>query len=97
MKSAWYLWSTDDIPTDPGVGGSRVTHVGGQVVYGDTREIRHRLVAMAADLYGWSESQITFQEGQVVTPGQPPVSLADLVARTGVPVAGQFTDESERD
>ena len=32
-----------------------------------------------------------------MTPGQPPVSLADLVARTGVPVAGQFTYESERD
>ena len=90
-------WSTDDIATDPGVGGSRVTHVGGQAVYGATQEVRRQLVAMAADLYGWSESQITFQEGQILAPGQPPVSLAELVARTGGPVAGQFTYEAERD
>jgi CO/xanthine dehydrogenase Mo-binding subunit len=90
-------WSTDDAAFDSGVGGSRVTHVGGQAVYGATQEVRKRLVALAADLYGWPEDQIAFQDKQMVVPGQPPISLAELAARAGGPVEGEFTYDSERD
>ena len=90
-------WSTDDTAFDSGVGGSRVTHVGGQATYGASQEVRGRLAALASDLYGWPEAEIAFQERQVVAPGQPPVSLADLVSRSGGPVEAEFTYEADRD
>jgi CO/xanthine dehydrogenase Mo-binding subunit len=89
-------WSTDDLPFETGVGGSRVTHVGGQATYGATQQVRQKLSALAADLFGWAESDITFREQQVLVPGQPPISLADLAARSGGPVEGQFTYDAER-
>ena len=90
-------WSTDDAAFDSGVGGSRVTHVGGQAVYGATMELRDKLVTLATDLYGWAESQVAFQARNVVVPGQTPVSLAELVSRSGGPVEGEFTYDSEQD
>ena len=90
-------WSTDDAPFDSGVGGSRVTHVGGQAVYGAAREVRSRLAALAADLYGWPEGQIAFRDRQVSAPRHRPVALGELVARAGGPVEGEFTYNSERD
>jgi CO/xanthine dehydrogenase Mo-binding subunit len=90
-------WSTDDAAFDSGVGGSRVTHVGGQAVYGATQEVRKRLVALAADLYGWPEDQIAFRDKQMAVPGQSSVSLAELAARAGGPVEGEFIYDSERD
>ncbi|MFQ6029140.1 MAG: xanthine dehydrogenase family protein molybdopterin-binding subunit [Dehalococcoidia bacterium] len=89
-------WSTDDTTFDTGAGGSRVTHVGGQAVYGASREVRNQLVALAADLYGWPEDRITFSDHQVHAPGQTPVSLAELVSRAGQPVEGQFVYNAER-
>jgi CO/xanthine dehydrogenase Mo-binding subunit len=90
-------WTTDDIPFDTGAGGSRVTHVGGQATYGATIGVRDKLVALAAERYGWDPGTIIFKESQVLAPGQPPVSLAELVAQSGEPVEAQFTYDAERD
>ncbi len=90
-------WTTDDIAFDTGVGGSRVTHVGGQATYGATQEVCKQLRAHAAHLYGWAERDITFQDGQVMVPGQTPVRLAELASRAGGPVAAEFTYDAERD
>jgi carbon-monoxide dehydrogenase large subunit len=90
-------WTTDDIPFDTGVGGSRVTHVGGQATYAATQEVRKKLLAHAAELYGWNQDAIIFKERQVLVPGQPPVDLAELVSRVGGRVDAQFTYEAERD
>mgnify|MGYP001619434979 CR=1 FL=1 len=90
-------WSTDDTAFETGVGGSRVTHVGGQAVLGATQEVRRQLVVLAADLYGWPESQITFRERQVTAPRQRSVSLAELVSRSGGPVEAVFEYVSDRD
>ena len=89
-------WSTDDIAFETGVGGSRVTHVGGQAVQAATQEVRRQLVIMAADLFGRAEGEIQFANQQVSVPGRQPVSLADLVSRAGGPVEAEFTYESER-
>jgi CO/xanthine dehydrogenase Mo-binding subunit len=90
-------WTTDDIPFDTGVGGSRVTHVGGQATYGACQEVRKQLLARAAELYGWNPDEVVFKDRQVVAPGQPPVGLADLVARAGGGIEGQYTYAAERD
>ncbi|MBM3941782.1 MAG: xanthine dehydrogenase family protein molybdopterin-binding subunit [SAR202 cluster bacterium] len=90
-------WSTDDARFDSGVGGSRVTHVGGQAVYGAARAVRAKLAALAADLYGWPESQVVFKESMVAAAGHQAVSLGALAARSGGLVEGDFTYDSERD
>jgi CO/xanthine dehydrogenase Mo-binding subunit len=90
-------WSTDDIPFDTGVGGSRVTHVGGQATYGATLALRKKLAELAAQQYGWAPEAVIFKERQVLVPGQSPVSLTDLVARAGTPVEAEFTYEADRD
>jgi CO/xanthine dehydrogenase Mo-binding subunit len=90
-------WTTDDIPFDTGAGGSRVTHVGGQATYGATMAVRQKLVELAAQHYGWAPEAVIFKEGQVLVPGQTPVSLSELVARAGGTVDAQHTYEAERD
>jgi CO/xanthine dehydrogenase Mo-binding subunit len=90
-------WTTDDIPFDTGVGGSRVTHVGGQATYGATLALRQKLAELAAQQYGWAPEAVIFKERQVLVPGQTPVSLVELVSRAGSSVEGQFTYEADRD
>ena len=90
-------WSTDDTRFDTGVGGSRVTNVGGNAAYGAAQAVRDKLVALAAEKYGWNASDITLQAQQVMAPGHAPVSLAALVARAGGPVEAEFTYNAESD
>jgi CO/xanthine dehydrogenase Mo-binding subunit len=90
-------WSTDDIPFDTGVGGSRVTHVGGQATYGACQEVRKKLLLRAVELYGWGPDDVVFKERQLVVRDQLPVGLADLVSRAGGHVEGQFTYDAQRD
>jgi CO/xanthine dehydrogenase Mo-binding subunit len=90
-------WSTDETAFDTGVGGSRVTNVGGNATYGAARAVRDRLAALAAEHYGWDASAVTFEEQQVMVPGQPPVSLADLVAQSGGPVEAEYTHTATSD
>ncbi|MGH8058345.1 MAG: xanthine dehydrogenase family protein molybdopterin-binding subunit, partial [Candidatus Entotheonellia bacterium] len=90
-------WTTDDLAFDTGVGGSRVTHVGGQATYGATQAVRSKLVALAAQRYGWAAGDITFRDRQLMVPGQPPVSLAELVSQAGGPVEAEYTYNAERD
>ena len=82
-------WTTDDTVFDTGVGGSRVTHVGGQATYGAVQAVCQKLRELAAARYGWNAEEIIFKEEQVLVPGQPPVRLADLVAQSGGPVEAE--------
>ena len=90
-------WSTDDVDFETGVGGSRVTHVAGQAVFRAAQELKRQLVMMAADMFGWSEDGIGFSRGRLTTPGQTPVSLGDLVSRSGGLLEANHTYDSERD
>jgi len=90
-------WSTDETVFDTGVGGSRVTHVGGQATYGAVQAVCQTLRELAAARYGWTAEEIIFKEEQVLVPGQPPVRLAALVAQSGGPVEAEFTYAAERD
>jgi CO/xanthine dehydrogenase Mo-binding subunit len=90
-------WTTDETVFDTGVGGSRVTHVGGQATYGAVQAVCQKLRELAAARYGWNAEEIIFKEEQVLVPGQSPVCLADLVAQSGGPVEAEFTYTAERD
>jgi xanthine dehydrogenase molybdenum-binding subunit len=90
-------WTTDDTVFDTGVGGSRVTHVGGQATYGAVQAVCQQLRELAATRYGWTAEEIIFKEEQVLVPGQAPVRLADLVAQSGGPVEAELTYTAERD
>jgi CO/xanthine dehydrogenase Mo-binding subunit len=90
-------WTTDDTAFDTGVGGSRVTNVGGNAVYQATVAVRDKLIALAAQTYGWSADAITLQAGQIAAPGQTPVPLADLVRQSGAPVEGEYTHTAGSD
>ena len=90
-------WTTDDTVFDTGVGGSRVTHVGGQATYGAVHAVCQKLRELAAARYGWNAEEIIFKEEQVLVPGQSSVRLADLVAQSGGPVEAEFTYTAERD
>ena len=90
-------WSTDDVAFETGVGGSRVTHVAGQAVFRAAQGLKRQLVMMAADMFGWSEDGIGFSRGRLTTPGQTPVSLGDLVSRSGGLLEANHTYDSERD
>jgi CO/xanthine dehydrogenase Mo-binding subunit len=90
-------WTTDETVFDTGVGGSRVTHVGGQATYGAVQAVCQKLRERAAAHYGWKAEEIIFKEEQVLVPGQPPVRLADLVAQSGAPVEAECTYTAERD
>jgi CO/xanthine dehydrogenase Mo-binding subunit len=90
-------WSTDETRFDTGVGGSRVTNVGGNAAYGAARAVRDALTTLAAEHYGWKASDITFQAQQVAVPGQAPVPLVTLVAQAGRPVEAEYTYNAESD
>lgn len=90
-------WTTDDTDFDTGVGGSRVTNVGGNAVYGAAEAVRDKLIATAAQLYGWPADAITLKEGHVTAPGESPVSLADLVRQSGAAVEGEYTHTARSD
>ena len=90
-------WSTDDVDFETGVGGSRVTHVAGQAVFRAAQGLKRQLVMMAADMFGWSEDGTGFSQGRLTAPGQTPVSLGDLVSRSGGLLAADHTYDSERD
>lgn len=94
---AMKTWSTDETTFDTGVGGSRVTNVGGNATYGATRAVRDQLVALAAERYGWDADAIAFQDQQVMAPGATPVSLAELVGQSGAPVEAEYTYNAESD
>jgi CO/xanthine dehydrogenase Mo-binding subunit len=90
-------WSTDDSPFDTGVGGSRVTNVGGNATYGAARAVRDKLVSLVVDTYGWDVSAVAFQDRQVSVPGQPPVSLAELVTQSGAAIEAEYTHNAASD
>src|SRR5439155_15989109 len=53
-------WSTNETVFDTGVGGSRVTHVGGQATYGAVRAVFQKLREFAAARYGWTAEEVIF-------------------------------------
>ena len=90
-------WSTDDTDFDTGVGGSRVTNVGGNAVFGAAQAVRDKLVALAAGQHGCNPSDVVLEEQHVRLPGASPIPLAELVAQSGGPVEAEYTYKAASD
>jgi CO/xanthine dehydrogenase Mo-binding subunit len=74
--------NTDTFENDVAVGGSRVTYLSGQAVYSAARDLRSKLVDLAAPQLGCPPEDIRISGGFVYGPGTKKMSLSDL-ARLG--------------
>jgi len=69
------MGSTDSFDTESGVGGSRVTHVGGQAAYHAALQLKERILAEGASLLSAEPGQLELRDGQVGV-GRRSASLA---------------------
>ncbi|MBF0278561.1 MAG: xanthine dehydrogenase family protein molybdopterin-binding subunit [SAR324 cluster bacterium] len=85
-------WDTDAVKFDSGVGGARVSHVGGKAAMGAAIDVKDTLTGLAANKYGWSPDEIQFAEQYVIC-RESRISLAELVQQYGKPVESVFEYE----
>ena len=90
---------TDSGPFDAGVAGSWVTHSAGQATLQATRQVRQRLIGVAAGLLGSVQEEVRLHNGRLrSSAGGANISLADVAAeaaRVEGPVSAQVTYRPE--
>lgn len=79
-------WDTDAVKFDGGVGGARVSNVGGNAAYEAAQKVKANLAGLAANKFNWPLEDIAFKAQQVVS-GEAKISLAELVQAYGSTVA----------
>ena len=78
---------------DSGIGGSRVTHVGGIAADAAVKQAHAELFKLAAELDNWPEEQLEVRGDLLVrTDTQESKPWRELVARTVDPVVGRHTE-----
>ncbi|MEX0805553.1 MAG: xanthine dehydrogenase family protein molybdopterin-binding subunit [Candidatus Binatia bacterium] len=81
---------TDSLPFDPGTGGSKQTNTSGHAVYQAAREVRDKLMAVAARKLGYNVEEIQQQGSKFVAPNRQSLTIDDAiaaeVAKNGGPV-----------
>jgi CO/xanthine dehydrogenase Mo-binding subunit len=79
--------NTAEAPTDPGAGGSRVTHMLGKATENGAGVLKDRLQELAAEVLGWPAEQVELREDQFVA-GDQQASFDDVARRlaSGAPV-----------
>ena len=97
---------TDAVPFDSGSGGSRVTYTSGQAALGAARDLRSKLIAIAAELFDCPADRIRLESGRFLihgyTDGDTPRILAPrefaieevaarAVSATQGPIVGEMT------
>lgn len=86
---------TASAPTDPGAGGSRVTHVIGQAALDGGTRMKEALQELAAEAFGWPAGQVRL-EGDRFVAGDESVGFDEVVRRIGqgapVEVVGSYGD-----
>ena len=93
------LLDTSSMPWSSGSGGSRVTYTAGQAVVGAARELRSKLIQVAAPLLDSPETALSLVGGQLVAagPGGPSgrtVSIGEVAGRSG-PLFGEHIVTSQ--
>jgi CO/xanthine dehydrogenase Mo-binding subunit len=81
---------TDALEDDSGVGAGRVVYLAGRASQAAAKELKARLVSLAADLLEGPEEEILLEGGQARLRGQPErvISLEELAARA-IAASGQ--------
>jgi len=83
-------WSTDDIPTDGGVGGARVTNTAGNATFEASTQVKEQLNAVLAARFGWQAEDIVYREGQVLH-GNEAMTLHEAMQAHGEPISIEHT------
>lgn len=78
---------TDSLPYDPGTGGSKSTNTSGHAAYKAAREVREKLVALAARRLGCKPEEVRQAGGKFVSPQGRTLSCEEA-ARLAVAEAG---------
>jgi carbon-monoxide dehydrogenase large subunit len=71
---------TDSLPYDPGTGGSKQTNTSGHAVYKAAREVREKLLLLAAREMGCQPEEIQQQGNKFVGPNRRSVSVDETIA-----------------
>lgn len=82
---------TDSLPYDPGTGGSKSTNTSGHAAYKAAREVREKLITVAARKLGCSPEKIRQARGRFVAPGTKGLLFEEIaaaaVAENGGPIS----------
>jgi carbon-monoxide dehydrogenase large subunit len=79
---------TDSLPYDPGTGGSKQTNTSGHAVYKAAREVRDKLLLLAATKMGCQPEEIQQQGSKFVGPNRRSVSVEEAIAAAVTDNAG---------
>ena len=91
------MQDTDAVPYESGPGGTRVTYTSGQAAFGAAKDLRDKLLAVAAELLEGPVESVELSQGRFVIPGTPPrsLSVAEVVTQaisgTGSPLRGDMS------
>jgi CO/xanthine dehydrogenase Mo-binding subunit len=72
---------TDSLPFDPGTGGSKQTNTSGHAVNQSAREVRDKLIAMAARELDCQPEEIIQQGGKLTAPNKKSTTTENMIAR----------------
>jgi len=70
---------TDSLPFDPGTGGSKQTNTSGHAVYQAAREVREKLVGLAARELGCQPDEIRQQGGKLTAPNKKSTTTQKMI------------------
>jgi carbon-monoxide dehydrogenase large subunit len=71
---------TDSLPFDPGTGGSKQTNTSGHAVYQAAREVREKLLMLAAGEMGCKPEEIQQRGNKFVAPNRKSMSVDEAIA-----------------
>jgi CO/xanthine dehydrogenase Mo-binding subunit len=74
---------TDSLPFDPGTGGSKQTNTSGHAVNQSAREVREKLIALAARDLGCRPEEIEQQGGKLTAPNKQSTTTEKMIALAG--------------
>jgi carbon-monoxide dehydrogenase large subunit len=86
------MQDTDAVPFESGPGGTRVTYTSGQAAYGAAKDLRDKLLSVAAELLEAPVEQVQLVRGRFTTAGNPQRSLSieEVVAQATSPSGGSL-------
>ena len=82
-------YTTDDVPFDTGIGGTRGSYVAPEAAHDASVDLQSSLRQLVAELEGWDEDSTAYEAGELVNRQTGArVVMEALAARTGEPVKG---------
>jgi CO/xanthine dehydrogenase Mo-binding subunit len=70
---------TDSLPFDPGTGGSKQTNTSGHAVHQSAREVRDKLIALAARELGCQPGEIEQEGGKLTAPNKQSTTTEKMI------------------